>query len=227
MLRSFRRGMLFHAESCSKTVKNLLAKRDQEMKITLVIYPRNTRHFYVCLWESRKDLMYGWISFAYFVFFYSPSSPAPKFLHSFAETSFMSLICKIWQEYLANHQREVLLHQLFWEKTLLHLALQNYRMKSKKKIISITGLLGVLLLLRGGIAYFRHTKYRCTQDEECVMSFTDPEKFQICVNKDYVASAKTECYLCLKCPTLSCSCVNNRCTRSDKKAWCRETHPRK
>lgn len=87
----------------------------------------------------------------------------------------------------------------------------------KKNILFIAILIVFLLLLFGIYSYFRHFKYTCEYDTDCVMSFTDPEDFQICVNKEYFASAKTGYYLCLKDPTLSCSCVNNRCIRSDKK----------
>ncbi len=59
----------------------------------------------------------------------------------------------------------------------------------------------------------------CETDSDCVMSYSDREDFQICVNDEYYKKQedKKQKYQCIVDKTLSCSCQNNTCVRSDKK----------
>lgn len=63
-------------------------------------------------------------------------------------------------------------------------------------------------------------KYYCETDSDCILSYTDPKNFQICVNENYFENAEIINYLCLKTENISCLCENNKCIRDDYRTGC-------
>ncbi|PID84568.1 hypothetical protein CSB09_00175 [Candidatus Gracilibacteria bacterium] len=95
-------------------------------------------------------------------------------------------------------------------------------MKIRILVISIV----LLLLVLGGYSWYQNQKsqkFACETDSDCIMSYSDPEDFQICVNSVYYEKQenKTQIYQCIIDKSLSCSCQKNVCVRSDRKKGCK------
>lgn len=94
-----------------------------------------------------------------------------------------------------------------------------------KKIITTIIIFIVLLIAITSVIFLYNTnktnKYYCEIDEDCIMSYSDKENFQICVNNNwYKLNPSTIEYQCKKNTELYCLCQNNKCTRNDKELGC-------
>ncbi len=93
--------------------------------------------------------------------------------------------------------------------------------------IKILGIITLLIIIAWLCLWYyqqqRVQKFACETDSDCIMSYSDPEDFQICVNSVYYEKQKdkNQAYLCIIDNSLSCSCQKNVCVRSDRKKWCK------
>lgn len=60
---------------------------------------------------------------------------------------------------------------------------------------------------------FYPNKYYCKKNDDCILSYTDPKEFELCVNNEYYKNARTVKYLSLKKENVTCICQKNRCEK--------------
>jgi len=99
-----------------------------------------------------------------------------------------------------------------------------------KKIIFISIILAIVVI--GGLwiwkseKIIRSIKYYCEADSDCVISGSDPEGFGTCVNKNWnkywEINPKSIWYTwgCILTGEEKCSCINNKCQRTDSESGC-------
>ena len=98
-----------------------------------------------------------------------------------------------------------------------------------KKILVISIIFIIVVVVIAGFWILegeKNVKHYCDTDSDCVLSGRDPDGFGTCVNKNWNEEwrknpeSKNFVWECLYTGEEKCSCINNKCQRTDSEPGC-------